>query len=139
MSPVGVVGDLERVRDLLARDAGAARHGIEVIEAADDEVVLAMTVRADMLNPGGTCHGGVLFLLGDTAVGQAASAAGAVVVTTSATITYLAPARDGDVLHAHARPVHDGGRSGVVDVEIRTAAGSPVALVRGHVLRPAPR
>lgn len=137
MSGVAGRGDVERVRGLLARDTGATHHGIGVIEAVDGVVVLEMTVRADMLNPGGTCHGGVLFLLGDTAVGQAASMSGLVAVTTSATITYVAPARVGDVLRAHARPVYDGGRSGVVDVEIRTAEGALVALVRGHVLRPA--
>lgn len=130
------VDEVGRIRQMLARDRAAAALGVDVARADRDGVVLSLSVRDDMVNPGGICHGGVLFLLGDTALGLAVSKAGRLVVTTSATITYVSPARVGDTLHAHARPIHDSGRSGVVDVEIRTSAGPLIALVRGHVLRP---
>lgn len=135
-----MTGDrLDAVRTLLADDPGAARLGIDVVDATDAEVALTMTVGDDMVNPGGTCHGGLLFALGDTALGQTASGPEGAAVTTSATITYLAPARPRDVLLATGRLVHAQGRSVVVDVDIRTADDAPVAVVRGHLLRASSR
>lgn len=103
-----------------------------------------MPVRADMLNPHGTCHGGILFLLADTALGLASNAPDgrgmvpAPAFTTTATVTYPAPAREGDVLVAVATVVQEGARVGVYDVRVRRGDRDDevtVALFRGNTLR----
>jgi acyl-CoA thioesterase len=47
-------------------------------------------------------------------------------------ISYIAPARHGDVLTATAREQSRTGRTGVYDVEVRRSDGALVALFRGN-------
>ncbi|MER5177370.1 hydroxyphenylacetyl-CoA thioesterase PaaI [Streptomyces sp. NPDC002896] len=120
---------------LMDGDACAQAHGIRVEEVADGYARMVMTVRPDMLNSHGICHGGMTYLLADTALAYAANAGNHVTVSTSATISYPAPAKPGDVLTAEARAAHQGHRSGVYDVDVRTQDGTLVALYRGHSRR----
>lgn len=132
------------VEDLVARDACAHAHGIAVDHMEPGQARVSMPVRADMLNPHGTCHGGILFLLADTALGLASNApdgedvAPKPAFTTTATVSYPAPAREGDVLVASASLVHEGARTGIYDVRVhRLEEGTAVtvALFRGNTLR----
>ena len=50
----------------------------------------------------------------------------------AAQISFIAPARQGDVLTATAREQSRAGRTGVYDVEVRQADGTIVALFRGN-------
>lgn len=112
-------------------DACVASHGIVLLQQSPTYSRLEMRVRADMLNPHGTCHGGITFLLADTAL---AYAAGGAVVTTSAHIIYSAPASAGDMLTAECTAIHQGKKSGVFDVTITKQDGTEVALIRGQTL-----
>ena len=47
-------------------------------------------------------------------------------------VSFLAPARLGDVLTAAAVEVNRAGRTGLYDVTVRTAAGVAVAVFRGR-------
>jgi acyl-CoA thioesterase len=86
MSHITDVGDGTPVRAVIdERDACALAHGIEAVTIETGHAMLTMRVRADMLNPHGICHGGMTFLLADTAV---AYASGFEVVTTSASVIY---------------------------------------------------
>jgi phenylacetic acid degradation protein PaaD len=99
----------QRVADhLMAGDRCAHAHGIRLAQVGDGRAHMVMTVRQDMLNSHGICHGGITFLLADTALAYAANASDHVTVSTSATVSYPAPARQGDELHAEATVVHQG-------------------------------
>lgn len=113
-------------------DACALAHGIEAVTIEPGHAVLTMRVRADMLNPHGICHGGMTFLLADTAV---AYASGFGVVTTSASVAYPNAAHPDDLLTADCLLVHQGSKAGIYDVTISDSAGVPVCLVRGQTLR----
>ncbi len=84
--------------DLFATDAAAAALGIEFIDGGPGHVELAMTVTTAMLNIAGTCHGGVLFTLADTAMQIASNAADADAFASTANMHYISPARSGDRL-----------------------------------------
>lgn len=114
------------------RDACALAHGIEAVRIEPGRAVLTMKVRADMLNPHGICHGGVSYLLADTAV---AYASGFNVVTTSASVAYPNAAQADDVLTADCHVVYLAAKTGIYDVTVSDSAGSPVCLVRGQTLR----
>jgi acyl-CoA thioesterase len=120
---------------LLAHDNCAHANGITVEEAGHGHSLLSMTVRPDMLNSHGICHGGVIFLLADTALAYAASSGETPTVSTGANIVYLSPARPGDLLTAICRAAHQGPKSGVYDVAITTQDGTTVATFRGQSLR----
>jgi acyl-CoA thioesterase len=94
--------------------------------------VLRMTVREDMTNGHGICHGGFIFTLADSAFAFACNTHNRVTVAQAAKIDFLRPAQLGDVLHAEAREISRGGRSGLYDVEVRRANGELVACFRGN-------
>jgi len=123
------------VAALYAADRAAQALGIEVQEVALGRVVLTLTVRADMLNGHGTCHGGILFALADTAFAFACNSYGEPMVAAGASIEYLAPIRLGERLCADAQEVSRGARHGLYDVAIRTEAGASCAFFRGRCAR----
>ena len=90
-----------------------------------------MVVRQDMVNGHDICHGGLTFTLADCAFAYACNACNRATVALGAQISFLAPARFGDVLLATAREQSRAGRTGVYDVEVSTADGTMVALFRG--------
>ena len=113
------------------RDRAAQALGIELDAIQPGGAVCRMTVREDMVQGHGTCHGGIVFTLADTAFAYACNAYNRVTVALNAEIAFLAPARPGDVLTATARERSRAGRTGVYDVEVRNSTGTLVALFRG--------
>jgi acyl-CoA thioesterase len=116
---------------MYGRDRAAQALGITVEAIAPGSATCRMVVRDDMLNGHGTCHGGLLFTLADTAFAYACNAGNRATVALNAQVTFIAPAQAGDVLTATAREQSRGGRTGVYDVEVRRA-GTLLALFRGQ-------
>jgi acyl-CoA thioesterase len=122
----------EAVRDqMYGLDRAAQALGITVEAIAPGSATCRMVVRDDMLNGHGTCHGGLLFTLADTAFAYACNAGNRATVALNAQVTFIAPAQAGDVLTATAREQSRGGRTGVYDVEVHRA-GTLLALFRGQ-------
>ncbi len=114
-------------------DAASRKLGMELHAAAHGEARLTMRVSSDMVNGHGMCHGGYLFLLADSAFACACNSPGPVTVAAGGDITFVASARENDVLEAIAieRTVY--GRSGVYDVTItRPTDGRVIAEFRGR-------
>jgi len=116
---------------MYARDHTAQALGITVEEIGPGFARCRMVVRQDMVNGHDICHGGLTFTLADCAFAYACNAYDRVTVALGAQISFLAPARFGDVLLATAREQSRAGRTGVYDVEVSTADGRVVALFRG--------
>ena len=92
---------------------------------------LSMTVAPRMVNGLGTCHGGFIFALADSAFAFACNTHGAVSVASRCSISFLRPAALGEHLVATAAERHRAGRSGIYDVRV-TAGDEVVAEFRGH-------
>jgi acyl-CoA thioesterase len=92
---------------------------------------MRMRVRDDMLNGHGTCHGGYIFMLADSAFAFACNSHNFNTVGAGCTIDYLAPGRAGDVLVAEAVEQALAGKTGVYDVVVTDQDGRKVALFRG--------
>ena len=128
--------DAERIaRTLHERDPSASAFGIELVSADPDGSVVRMTVRPEMCNGYEMVHGGMTFLLADTAMAFASSTANETALATSAQVDWLAPARAGQVLTATARRAWEGGRTTIWDIEVATDDGVTVALFRGRTRR----
>ena len=124
-----------------ARDSAAHSLGIELQAASAGSVRIAMRVRSDMLNGHGTCHGGVVFTLADTAFAYACNSHGVAMVAAGASIEFLAPASLGERLIATASETSRGERHGIYDVTVCDQAGAIRAHFRGRCARfraPAP-
>jgi uncharacterized protein (TIGR00369 family) len=105
---------------------------IEVTEAADGHAEGHVPMREELSWNADRmmAHGGVTFTLADTVGGAAlVSLTDQPVPTIDMRIDYL-EAGTGD-LHATADVVREGGSIGVVDIDVRTDDGTPIADVRG--------
>jgi len=93
--------------------------------------VLSMSVRPDMLNGHGICHGGFIFTLADSAFAFACNSYNQTTVAQQNQITYLSPGQPEERLTATAREVSRSGRSGIYDVTVTGEDDRVVALFRG--------
>jgi acyl-CoA thioesterase len=117
------------------RDRAAHSLGIELVRVSSGSVQIAMRIRADMLNAHGTCHGGIVFALADTAFGYACNSRDTPMVAAGASIEFLAPSSPGERLIATAIETSRGERHGIYDVTIRDEAGEVRAHFRGRCAR----
>ena len=122
-----------RVKDLAARDYFVTLLGAECVDAGPGTAVVRMTVREQHMNFNGTCHGGVLFSLADSAFGLASNSHGRLAVAVDAHIGFTAPVRVGDELIATARELNRSNRIGTYRVDVRRADDAMVATFTGTV------
>jgi acyl-CoA thioesterase len=104
---------------MLDADLASRALGIELVDAGTGFAVVRMTVTDTMVNGHDLAHGGYVFLLADTAFACACNSHGPVTVAAGADVTFVAAARRGDVLEAHALERVTYGRSGICDVTVR--------------------
>jgi acyl-CoA thioesterase len=119
------------VAAMLASDAASTALGIEVVAHGPGWARARMTVRPDMVNGHDIAHGGLIFALADTAFACACNGWGRVTVAAGADITFVRPARLGDVLEADAQVRTRRGRIGIYDVTVRRA-DEVIAEFRGQ-------
>jgi acyl-CoA thioesterase len=117
---------------LFARDACSQTLGVEIVSVSPAACVARMPVRTDMCNGFGIVHGGMTFLLADTAMAFASNADNEVALASSAEIDWLAPVRVGDVLTATAERRWSNGRTTVWDITVTNATAETIAIVRGR-------
>ena len=123
------------VQALYLADTASQSLGIEFIEIVPGRVRIAMTVRPDMVNGHGMCHGGIVFTFADSAFAFACNSYGDPMVAAGATIEYLAPTPLGERITATAIEVSRSTRHGIYDVAVSAATGAPLALFRGRCSR----
>lgn len=123
---------MERVAQAMMAADQASRHlGIELTSISEGRACARMTVREDMLNGFGICHGGITFTLADTAFACACNSRNRKTVALACTINFIAATRAGDVLTAEAVEVSLAGRTGVYDITVTDQTGKVVAEFRG--------
>ena len=126
----------ERVADgMFVNDRASRGLGMRIAGVGPGRAEMTMTVREDMLNGHGMCHGGFIFLLADSTFAFACNSYNRNTVAQGCSIDYLAPAQLGDVLHATGVERSRTGRTGVYDIEVRNQHGKTVALFRGKSYR----
>ena len=121
------------VMRLAQADPLACSLGITCTEAGDGSATVAMTLGQQHLNFNGTCHGGVIFALADTAFGLASNSHGKVAAGIDAHITYQRAARAGDHLTARAIEVTRSRKLAVYRVDVSRADGAVISSFTGTV------
>ena len=122
------------VSSMMAADSFSQWLGIEVVEVRPRAATIRMTVRDDMQNGFGVCHGGIPFALADSALAFASNTHGNITVSIENSITYPKPILPGDVLTAAAEEESATSRLAFFRVTVRRG-DEAVALFRGTVYR----
>lgn len=129
--------DLDQLAQAVAdgmypRDNAAQAMGIEIVAVKAGAGTARMTVREDMLNFHGTCHGGILYAFAGSLLAYLINGDNKAAVAQAGSMNYTRAAKLGDVLTATGKVVNQAGRSGVYDIEVTNAGGDIVALFRGQ-------
>ncbi len=114
-----------------AEDRASRGLGMRLEHVTPGSAVLSMAITETMVNGHGTCHGGFIFLLADSAFAFACNSHNQKNVAQNCQIAFIAPGRLGMRLIAEARERHRGERSGIYDVTVKTDAGELIAEFRG--------
>ena len=115
-----------------AEDKASQALGMKIEEVGPGFAILAMTISAQMVNGHGSCHGGFIFTLADSAFAFACNSRSQRHVAQHCQISYVAPAQLGMRLVAEARERQRGERSGIYDVTVRAESGDVIAEFRGN-------
>src|SRR5487761_924571 len=129
--------DAQRVAEasaqaLFTNDHASRNLGITIEDVRPGCSRLRMTVRSDMVNGHGICHGGIVFALADSAFAVACNTYNAVTVAAAASIDFLASAQVHDELTAEARELWRSRRSGIYEICVCNQRGETIALFRGR-------
>jgi acyl-CoA thioesterase len=116
--------DYEKLKDWANSNTPFMRHSeFEITEITPDSAVVECNVKKIHLNPYSITHGGLLFSMADVASGTAARADGRKYVTEQASVSFLKPGKEGDLIKAEAKIIHRGRKSAVLDAEVRNQDG----------------
>ena len=88
------------VAHMLEHDEFSRWLGLEVTHLSPNAATVRMTVRPEMVNGFGVCHGGIAFSLADSALAFASNTHGRLTVSIENSIRYPAAIMPGDVLTA---------------------------------------
>lgn len=114
-----------------AGDRASQWAGMDLIEVDEGRAILELTVAPHHCNGHGTCHGGVSFMLADSAFAFACNSRNAITVGQHTVMSYLNPGRKGDRLRAVAEELNHAGRSGIYDVKVTNQDDIVLAEFRG--------
>lgn len=119
-------------RAMWNEDSASQRLDMRLDHIAPGAATLSMTITDQMTNGHGSCHGGYIFTLADSAFAFACNTYNQRTVGQHCSITFLAPVARGDRLTAEAREVSRRGRGGLYDIHVTNQHGEHVAEFRGH-------
>lgn len=114
-----------------AADKASQRLGMRIDSVGPGTATLSMLIGKSMVNGHGTCHGGFIFLLADSAFAFACNSHNQKTVAQNCQIAFVAPGQLGMRLIAEACERHRSGRSGIYDVTVRSETGALIAEFRG--------
>lgn len=112
-------------------DGASQWLGMSVVSVNEGTSALCLDVEKHHCNGHGTCHGGIIFALADSAFAFACNSRNAKTVAQHNVISYTAPAQAGDRLTATARELSLAGRSGIYDVTVTNQDSKLIAEFRG--------
>ncbi len=117
---------------MMAKDFASIALGISLTHISPGAAHMQMSVRPDMINGFGTCHGGMITALADSAFAFACNSCNELTVASGLSVDFVAPAFEGDVLTARAIEISLSGRTGVYDVMVFNQNADCIAVFRGR-------
>jgi acyl-CoA thioesterase len=120
---------------MFENDAYSQWLGIEIVSVSRGNVALKMTVRQEMTNGFGICHGGITYAFADSALAFACNTHGRLTVLLDASMSYPAAAKVGDVLIAEAKEEALSDKVGVYQVIVRKESGEKIGIFKATVYR----
>ena len=122
-------------RLMFGRDRASQGLGMQLQAIRPGYARMTMTVRPDMCNGHGICHGGLIFTFADSTFAFACNSYNINAVALGCTIDFLAASKSGDVLEAVGEMRQQGSRTGLYDITVTREDGTAIAVFRGKSYR----
>jgi phenylacetic acid degradation protein PaaD len=123
----------ERIKRLAPRDRLMRLLGMRCLDGGPGRAAVSLAIGEDHLNFNGTCHGGAIFALADSAFGLASNSHGVIAAAIDAHVTYQVAVKPGDTLTATAIEVSRSRKLGVYRVDVTRQDGTLVSTFTGTV------
>jgi phenylacetic acid degradation protein PaaD len=123
----------ERVKQLAAADPFLRWAGIVCTHADKGTATVEVTLQPHHINFNGTCHGGIVFALADTAFGLAANSYGVIAAGIDTHLTFQQASHVGDHLVAKSVEVSRSRKIAVYRVDVCKNGGVPISSFTGTV------
>ena len=120
------------VQSMYEKDYLSKHMGMEILDVSAGFACVRMEIKQWMLNGFGSCHGGCIFSLADSAFAFACNSHNKANVAMDCRIDFLKPAFEGDVLVANANEVHCGKTSGLYQILIENQDKRTIAQFSGR-------
>jgi acyl-CoA thioesterase len=130
MTPQEIAEACARV--MWSDDRASQRLEMTLDHVGPGQATLSMAITEAMTNGHGTCHGGYIFTLADSAFAFACNSYNQRAVAQHCSVSFIAPAYRGNRLTAAAREISRRGRGGIYDITVTNQDGAQVAEFRGH-------
>ena len=118
-----------------AEDSACQALDMRVLEVRAGYARMDMGVTEKMVNGHGTCHGGYIFTLADSAFAFACNNRNNLSVALDTSINFLKPVHVDDVLTAEATEIHNGRTTGLYQIRVINQHDHLVALFKGNCFR----
>ena len=116
---------------LSSGDHFAALVGAHMEEIRPGYARASLTVESRHLNAAGICQGGVYFTLADFAFAGVSNSHGTLTIGIGNNITYINPAKEGDILTAEATELHNHHKLPFCEIRITNQLGTLLCVVTG--------
>ncbi|MTI88542.1 MAG: hotdog fold thioesterase [Balneolaceae bacterium] len=126
---------LKVIRHMLDNDPFSQWMGVEVLNSAPGHCKISISIREEMTNGFGVCHGGITFSLADSALAFASNSHGKISLALENNINYTKKVSVGDTLIAETEELQNGRTIGVYKIRITNQDQQLVAEFRGTVYR----
>ncbi len=123
------------VSKMMEQDHFSRWLGINLDAIGEGSCQLSMTLRKDMLNGFGIAHGGIAFSLADSALAFASNSHNRKSLVIETSMSFTAPAKEGDTLKAVAEQVSLTGRTGIYQIVVTNQEKIKIAIFKGVVFR----
>ncbi|WP_018128008.1 hydroxyphenylacetyl-CoA thioesterase PaaI [Balneola vulgaris] len=123
------------VQQMIDNDPFSQWMGIQILKQEPGFVELEMTIRKEMANGFGVCHGGITYSFADSALAFASNSRHHVSLALENNINYTKKVEVGDTLTATTEELQNGRTIGVYSVRITNQRNELVAEFRGTVYR----
>ena len=129
---------MEHISTAVDNDRFAEHTGMKLVEVSKGYAKAKMEIQKMHLNGLDMTHGGVIFTLADLAFAAACNSHGIDAVAININISYLKPARLGQILTAEAIEISLSRKLGTYNISVFNENGQQIAAMQGTAFRRTP-
>lgn len=122
--------NITELKEFFSRDRFVENSDIEIIEVNENHAVCRAKIADKHLNANDCVQGGMLFTIADFTMAVLSNALHPVTVTSSATITYIAPCKGAEFIEAESKEVALSRHNCVHDVTVKDNFGNVICVAQ---------